>query len=241
MIKLSDYLDYLNKEIIQSRKKADENTIRVAKEYAQDEYLKYFKAPRYAFTSIKLDIPLKITDISAEKKFNFKLDEAKFLSEVNAEIEVLNREKKLSLPLLSKEQIEKKEFRQLFTTLEAKDQRFVQSIEEEVKKIDLKPQLDFLKIGKPVKPVKPGSFTPQESSAGTELNEMKRVITDVIAKNHTIVGTKLNDLYIDPNTTGAADKEKIFVNLHVEMEEEGIRIATFNDKDGKTIEEIIFE
>ena len=238
MIKLSDYLDYLNKEIIQSRKKADENTIRVAKEYAQDEYLKYFKAPRYAFTSIKLDIPLKITDISAQRKFNFKLDEAKFLHEVNAEIEVLNREKKLSLPLLTREQIEKEEFRQLFTTLEAKDQRFVRSIEEEVKKINLKPQLDSLKIGKPVKP---GRFTPQGSSAGTEHLEMKRVISEVIAKNHTIVGTKLDDLFIDPNTTGAADKEKIFVNLHVEMEEEGIRIATFTDKEGKTVEEIIFE
>jgi len=238
MIKLSDYLDYLNKEIIQSRKKADENTIRVAKEYAQDEYLKYFKAPRYAFTSIKLDIPLKITDISAEKKFNFKLDKEKFLQEVNEKIELLNVEKSLSMPLLTREQIEKKEFKQLFTTLEAKDQKFVRSIEEEVKKIDLKPQLESLKLASPDNPDR---FRPQEGTAGREMVEMRHVISEIIAKNHTIVGTKLHDLYIDPNTTGAADKEKIFVNLHVEMEEEGIRIATFTNKEGKTVEEIIFE
>ncbi|MDQ0591720.1 hypothetical protein QFZ37_000089 [Chryseobacterium ginsenosidimutans] len=42
MIKLSDYLNYLNNEIIQARKKADENAIEIAKEYAQHEYLRFF-------------------------------------------------------------------------------------------------------------------------------------------------------------------------------------------------------
>ena len=82
MIKLSDYLDYLNNEIIQARKKADENTVLVAKEYAKHEYLKFFKAPRYAFPSVKMDIPLKITDISSRSKYNFDLNEEKFLNDI---------------------------------------------------------------------------------------------------------------------------------------------------------------
>lgn len=52
--------------------------------------------------------------------------------------------------------------------------------------------------------------------------------------------TKLNDLFIDPKTSGAVDKDKLFINLHIEMEE-GIRLVTFTDKNGKTVEEIIFE
>ena len=66
MIKLSDYLDYLNNEIIQARKKADENAVMIAKEYAKHEYLKFFKVPRYSLPSVKMDIPIKITDIDAD-------------------------------------------------------------------------------------------------------------------------------------------------------------------------------
>ena len=72
MVKLSDYLDYLNTEIIQARKAADEYAVKIAKEYADHEYLKYFKVPRYTMQTIKMDIPLKITDIDADSKFNFK-------------------------------------------------------------------------------------------------------------------------------------------------------------------------
>ena len=70
---------------------------------------------------------------------------------------------------------------------------------------------------------------------------MNRILSETIRNNYSLVSTKLNDIYIDPNTTGAEDKDKLFINLHIEMEEEGIRIQTFQDKDGKTIEEIIFE
>lgn len=128
MIKLSDYLNYINNEIIQVRKKADENAILTAKEYASHEYLKYFKAPRYAFVNIRIDIPLKFRDISASSTDDFKLDDAKFLLDLNEKMEAVNKE-----------------------------------------------------------------------------------------------------------------KDKLFINLHLEMEEEGLRLVTFTDKDDQQIEEIIFE
>ncbi|MEF9479639.1 hypothetical protein OWR28_19600 [Chryseobacterium sp. 1B4] len=93
MIKLSDYLDYLNNEIIQARKKADENAVLIAKEYARHEYLKYFKVPRYALPSVKMDIPIKITDIDSDSKYNFKLNQDQFVTEINERIRLVNKEK----------------------------------------------------------------------------------------------------------------------------------------------------
>ena len=232
MIKLSDYLDYLNNEIIQARKKADENTVLVAKEYAKHEYLKFFKAPRYAFPSVKMDIPLKITDISSRSKYNFDLNEEKFLNDINEKIKTVNQEKRLNLAPLNKEQLQKPEFQQLFKTLESKDQKMVKNLSDELNKIDLLPQIKSLKVG---------VFRPQDTKTETETAEMKKILRDVISNNFSLVSTKLNVLFIDPKTSGAVDKDKLFINLHIEMEEEGIRLVTFTDKNGKTVEEIIFE
>ncbi len=55
------------------------------------------------------------------------------------------------------------------------------------------------------------------------------------------MATKLNDIFIDPDTTKESDKDKILLNLHVVMEDEGIRIVKMRDKDGNELEEIIFE
>jgi len=232
MIKLSDYLDYLYSEIIQARKKADEKSVLVAKEYANHEYLKFFKAPRFAFPAIKMDIPLKVSDISAQSKYNFKLDDEKFLNDLNERIEVVNKEKHLNISPVTREQIQNQEFKQLFKTLEKKDQKLVRNIGDEVKKLDVSSQIKSLNIG---------VFRPQDTTVEAESLEMKRVLSEAITNSYSLVSTKLNDIYIDPNTTGAEDKDKLFINLHIEMEEEGLRIKTFTDKNGQTIEEIIFE
>ncbi|MEG2103207.1 MAG: hypothetical protein RRY99_17050 [Flavobacterium sp.] len=124
MIKLSDYLDYLNNEIIQARKKADENAIMIAKEYAKHEYLKYFKVPRYALPSVKMDIPLKITDIDSNAKYNFKLNEDQFVGEINDRIKAVNNDKKLNIPEITKKQIQTNDFKTVFKKLESRDQKF---------------------------------------------------------------------------------------------------------------------
>lgn len=232
MIKLSDYLDYLYNEIIQARKKADERSVLVAKEYANHEYLKFFKAPRFAFPAIKMDIPLKVSDINSQSKYNFKLDDTKFLKEVNEGIRKVNIEKQLNIPPVTNEQLQNPEFKQLFKTLENKDHKFVRTIEDELKRVNVSPQIKSLNIG---------TFRPQDATGETENTEMKRILMEVISNNHSKVSTKLNDLYIDPNTTGSEDKDKLFINLHIEMEEEGLRITSYKDKNGQTIEEIIFE
>ena len=232
MIKLSDYLDYLYNEIIQARKKADEKTVLVAKEYAKHEYLKYFKAPRYAFPSVKMDIPLKITDISSLSKYNFDQNKDKFLKEVNEKIQSVNREKHLNIKSITSDELQNESFSQLFKTLESKDRKPVRNLEDEIIKIDVMPQIESLRSG---------TLKSKYSRTETETIEMKRIFSEVISNSYSLVSTKLNDIFIDPNTSGAVDKDKLFINLHIEMEEEGIRLVTFTDKDGKTVEEIIFE
>ena len=204
----------------------------MAKEYANHEYLKYFKAPRFAFPAIKLDIPLKVNDIDSVSKFNFKLDEAKFLADVNEKIEAVNQEKQLNISPIQKEQVQNADFKQLFKSLESKDQRFVRNLRAETKKIDINPQIKSLNID---------DFRPQNTTNEVEALEMRRILKESIGDSYTLVSTKLNDIYIDPNTSSAEDKDKLFINLHIEMEEEGLRITAHKDKNGQTVEEVTFE
>ncbi|MFS4474194.1 hypothetical protein [Chryseobacterium sp. T20] len=231
MIKLSDYLDYLNNEIIQARKKADENAVLIAKEYARHEYLKYFKVPRYALPSVKMDIPIKITDIDSDSKYNFRLNQDQFVTEINERIRLANKEKKLNIPEINKRQIQTEEFKTLFSNLEKNDQKFGKLPANEVLKLDLRKKMQILNSG---------IFRPQEGTE-EETDELKEIFSKVLLNKYTLVNAKLNSIYIDPNTSAAEDKDKLFINLHVEMEEEGIRIVSYKDKDGNEIEQITFE
>lgn len=232
MIKLSDYLDYLNNEIIQARKKADENAVMIAKEYAKHEYLKFFKVPRYSLPSVKMDIPIKITDIDADSKYNFKYSEDQLVEDVNQKIRLANKEKNLNMTEISKKQLQTKEFTSLFKTLETGDQKFGKKPSVELLKVDLRQN---------VKSLNSGIFRVQEGNGEEEVNELKEIFSNALLNRFSLVNSKINNIYIDPNTNSAEDKDKLFVNLHVEMEDEGIRIVSFKDKDGKEVEQIIFE
>lgn len=232
MIKLSDYLDYLNNEIIQARKKADENAVLIAKEYARHEYLKFFKVPRYALPSVKMDIPIKITDIDSAPKYNFKLDQNQFVTELNERIRLVNKEKRMNIPQITIKQIQTEEFKTLFSKLEKNDQKFGKLPANEVLKLDLRNKIHLLNSG---------IFRPQDGTTEEETDELKDIFSKVLRNKYTLVNAKLNNIYIDPNTSAAEDKDKLFINLHVEMEEEGIRIVSYKDKDGNEIEQITFE
>lgn len=232
MIKLSDYLDYLNNEIIQARKRADENAIAIAKEYAKHEYLKYFTAPRYALPSVKMEIPLKITDIDSDSKYNFKFNEDQLVGELNDKIRLVNREKKLNISEITKRQIQNEDFKSLFKKLESTDQKFGKIPSSEVLKIDLKSKIKTLNTG---------VFRPQDGTTDEEVDELKDIFSTVLLNKYTLVNSKLNNIYIDPNTSASEDKDKLFINLHVTMESEGLRIDSYKDKDGNDVEQITFE
>ena len=238
MIKLSDYLNYLNNEIIQARKKADENAVLIAKEYAQHEYLKYFKVPRYSLPSVKMDIPIKITDIDSDADRNFPLNESKLIEDVNKRILVINKERQLNIQPISTKTIQNDDFKGILNNVRGggMESSRLSKIETTTQAPDIKslPKSIAATPQKPVARPTEGTTTEEESTA------LKQIYSEVLNR-YSLINSKLNNIYIDPNTNSAEDKDKLFINLHVEMEEEGIRIVSYKDKDGKEIEQIIFE
>jgi len=231
MIKLSDYLNYLNSEIVQARKKADEEAVKTAQEYAKDEYLKFFRVPRFSMPSVKLDVPVKISEINADTKYNFKMNQENFIADVNAKIREVNDAKGINISPISKGSLDEIEFAKVKNTLEKRDYRFVKRVDDSINKVDFSKSIRKILVQ--------NEFGTADSP--NEKEELNLIFKDAIRNQFTPVATKLNDIFIDPDTTKESDKDKILLNLHVVMEDEGIRIVKMRDKDGNELEEIIFE
>ncbi|MCH3883294.1 MULTISPECIES: hypothetical protein [Tenacibaculum] len=231
MIKLSDYMDYLNEEIVLARKKADEQAILIAKEYAKDPYLKYFRVPRFTMPSVKLNIPIKISELNSQTKYNFKMDDDAFISEVNDKIAIINKEKSLKINPINKETLKADDFKKVVTKLEKVDYSYVKKLDDNLTKVDIKAPIKNI--------VKKQGFSVANKELESE--EMAIILKDAFKNRYTPVSAKLDDIYFDPNTSNETDKGKILLTLNVEMVEEGIRIHNATDEKGNKIEEIIFE
>ncbi|AOW19181.1 hypothetical protein [Urechidicola croceus] len=231
MVRLSDYLNYLNDEIIQARKLADEHAVEIAKEYAKHEHLRYFRVPRFSTPSIKMEIPIKISELDTKTKYNFKMNEESFIEDVNTKIKEVNLEKNLKLTPITKKTLSTNNFKTIIKTLEDKDYRFVRKIEDSLNQIDFK------------KPLRSLLNSTDFSTLATvnEKEEMATILRESMKNRYTPVSAKLNNIFIDPDTTKETDKDKILLKLNVEMVEEGIRILRVKDEKGNEIEEIIFE
>lgn len=231
MVKLSDYLNYLYTEVIQARKQADITAVAMAKEYAKHEYLKFFKVPRYTMPSVKMEIPIKISELDADVKYNFKMDEPTFLYEVNAKIELLNKEKKLNIRALTTKDIKSESFTESIKMLENFDYKFVNNKEKIINRLDINDKINnFFRKGEFIK-----ADTPEGQS------ELNNIIREAFLNRYTPVSANLKNIFIDPNTMNETDKGKLMVNLHVEMVDEGVRINAVDDGKGNIIEEIIVD
>lgn len=233
MIKLSDYMDYLNEEIVLARKKADEQAIVMAQEYAKDPYLKYFRVPRFTMPSVKLSIPVKISELDADTSYKFKMDETEFIKDINTRIEKVNTEKNLKIVPINKKSIERTNMKRVIADLEKGNSKVINKPKDNILKIDLKkPVQDLIKIKK---------FNVSAEVASVENDEMEKILKESLQNRYKPISSKLNDIYFDPNTSDEKDKGKILLTLNVEMVEEGIRIHHATDEKGNKIEEIIFE
>ncbi len=233
MVKLSDYLNYLYMEVIQARKQADKLAIQTAKEYAKDDYLKYFKAPRYTMPSVKLEIPVKITEIDNRVKYDFNMDNDAFLQDVNSRIEKVNEAKNLNLNPLTQNDLDNKAFKQAVAQLEKSDQKYVRGKGVDLNKINLHDVSSVIhkKVG----------FIKADTSTEDNLLVLNNIIRTAFLERYTPVSADLRNIFIDPNTTKEEDKEKIMVKLNIELVDEGIQIKSGKDKNGNPIEEIIID
>ncbi len=230
MIKLSDYLNYLNSEVVQARKKADNDAIKMALEYGKDPYLKFFRVPRFSMPMVKMDIPIKISKINADTKYDFKMNNEDFIADVNKRIIEVNRKKRLNLEPITHNSIKNDEFLKMKEILRKRSSKFTNKKDEYIRKIDFSKIISRNVINR---------FSAE--SAKDKKEELTKILKDSILSQYTPVSVKLKEIFIDPDTSKDAEIDKLLLNLHVEMEDEGIRIVQMRDKDGKEIEEIIFE
>ncbi len=226
-------MDYLNEEIVQARKKADEQAVIIAKEYAKHPYLKYFRVPRFTMPSVKLSIPIKISELDSETNYEFKMDNDQFLKDVNTKIELVNKEKNLKLVPITKDVLIKKDLKEVIDKLEKDNNLIIKNPKDNILKIDLKkPVLDLIKVR---------TFNTTADAASVENDELEKILQESLTDRYKPISSKLNDIYFDPNTSDEKDKGKILLTLNVEMVEEGIRIHNATDEKGNVVEEIIFE
>ncbi|GAA4232048.1 hypothetical protein GCM10022291_05870 [Postechiella marina] len=233
MVKLSDYMDYLNEEIVQARKKADEQAVIIAKEYAKHPYLKYFRVPRFTMPSVKLSIPIKISELDSDTSYKFEMDDNQFLKDVNTKIELVNKEKNLKLVPINKNTLKGDNLKSVIADLKKGNTKPITKPNDNLLKVDLKkPVLDLIKIR---------NFNVSADVASVENAELEKILKESLANRYKPISSKLNNIYFDPNTSDEKDKGKILLTLNVEMVEEGIRIHNAKDEKGNKIEEIIFE
>lgn len=230
-IKLSDYLNYLYNEVVEARKYADTKSIETAKEYAKDEYLKFFKAPRFTMPSISLEIPIKIAELDADMEYKIKIDEQDFLNDINSRIDLTNRSKNLKIKSVDATLFKNKDY------LRTVDN--ITNVSRFKKRVDVLEQIDRIRLGSDK--VIERDFVRKSEEKSKEDNELSNIVTQALLDRNKLISAKLNNIYIDPNTTSTSDKGKILLTMNVEMVDEGIRINAVKDESGQIIEEIIID
>jgi len=248
MVKLSDYLNYLSNEIIQARKAMDLKAISNAKQYSKDEYLKYFKAPRFTMPSIKLELPIKISELDSETKFDFKMDEDMFLQSVNRKISKIEEKYNVTLKSFSKSDLAKGTFQNIVKELEKNDDRFIVNLDNSLSKLNLDSLIESNHIINPTHPTHPThpirEFTTMDTLDKNKVNqEIHEALIDTFKTQYTPIETKLKNIFIAPDTNSLKESgdDKILVKLNVELVEENLQIIKMTDNNGKEYEEIVID
>ncbi|HHB93559.1 MAG TPA: hypothetical protein ENK88_00215 [Campylobacterales bacterium] len=240
MIKLSDYLSYLSNEIAQARKGMDIEAIKRAKEYSEHEYLKYFKAPRFIMPSIKLELPIKISELDSKTTYSFTMNKAIFLERFNERVSLIEQEHNVTLKHLHKDDLEKKEFNDVIQELKDRDYNFIDKVDYSLHKI---------KLHKPIKPIiepirpRSGFVTMDSSTSEAIKHKVDEAFRETLKEQFSPVSATLKDVYIQPDTNSLkkSGDDKILVKLSVELVEESLQIVKLTDTDGKEYEEIIID
>lgn len=77
-IRLSDYIAQCLTEIVRAREMMDEYSVKVAGLYAKDELMRFLPAPRFTLKSVRLNMPMLITDLDLSRAARFSLSFSEF-------------------------------------------------------------------------------------------------------------------------------------------------------------------
>jgi len=240
MVKLSDYLSYLSNEIAQARKGMDLEAIKRAKAYSEDEYLKYFKAPRFTMPSIKLELPIKISSIDSDVTYTFRLDKDDFKKRLNERVSLIEEENNVELKHFTNDDLDRKDFTNLVKNLEEKDDRSIGRVDFDFNNLILKEPIK--EVIEPMIPIR--DFVTMDNSDSKEIKDkVEEAFRETLSEQYRPVSAKLNNILIQPDTNSLkkSGDNKILVKLSVELVEENLQIVKLIDKDGKEYEEIIID
>ncbi len=232
MIALSDYLDYLNAEVVTARRRADLLAIETARAYAEHEYLRYFRAPRFVMPSVRMEIPVRISEVDQETKYDFDFRPNTFLGDLNRELRSLALRRDFAdAPALSDKLLAPRAFQALVAKLSDDERGFVRDVDS---------VLNYDEVAKVYKVVFDEVILPTDSRYKALFRELHQVFYDALKRQFRPVRTNINSLLVTPEANSASDRSgELLVRLTVEMEASGVRIRKLEGPNGG--EEIIVD
>lgn len=87
MITVSKYIAHLLSELAEARKSCDQESLRVAKLYSEDEIMRHLPVPRFKLTEVELTIPIAVSDTEMEDNISLAVSEQNFLYTVKKELD----------------------------------------------------------------------------------------------------------------------------------------------------------
>lgn len=232
MITLSDYLGYIHQELLKARQLADQAAVDTAQRYAKDEYLKYFRAPRFIMPNVKLKLPVRIDSIDQETKYDFKLEEDRFINTLNARLADISRKHGQPIEPMTQEKLRTPEFQSHFKRLEKRDNTFTRNTDNRL------PTKDARELFK--KTVRKKNFGTAEGQNESLDNDIAKAFDDTIQEQYRAVKTHIHRLEITPETSSmsAEDNDKLLLHLDLELVEESLMIRKVTDENGNEVEQI---
>ena len=232
MIALSDYLDYLNAEVVTARRRADLLAVETARAYAEHEYLRYFRAPRFVMPSVRMEIPVRISELDQETKYDFDFRPAAFLSDLNQAIRKLAARADLAdLPPLGEALLNQKALRTLARDLEEGDRDFARDVDA---------VLDYAAVKRVFDALFDEVILPTDRRYKALYTPLVQVFYESVKRQFRPLRTNVNSLLVTPEAHSAKDEgNALLVKLTVEMESSGLRIRKLEGPDGG--EEILLD
>lgn len=232
MITLSDYLGYIHQELLKTRQLADQAAVDTAQQYAKDEYLKYFRAPRFTMPNVKLKLPVRIDSIDQETKYDFKLEEEPFINTLNSRLAEISNKHRQPIEPMTPEKLRSPEFQSHFKRLEKQDNIYTKKIDNRLPTKDVRELYN--------KTVRKKNFGIAEQQNENLDNDIAQALNQTIKEQYRAVKTNIHRLEITPetNSMSSEDNEKLLLHLELELVEEGLIIRKVTDENGNEVEQI---
>lgn len=232
MIALADYLAYLSAEVIDARRRADLQAVEAARAYAADEYLRYFRAPRFTMPSVRLEIPVRIAAVDHDTEYAFAFDGGTFLAELNRRARRLALDAGMRAPRpIGRDALAVPAFAKLRDDL-------AREAGEPLR--DLDAALDYARVRRVYGVVLDAAIAKVDDAYAKLAEPLGDAFYHALRLQYRPRRTHVNSLLVSPEATaGDSAEDARLVRLTVELEAGGLQIRRLEGDDGR--EEIVVD